>query len=296
MKAQYENKVISSVLLWLDNAVCTKGEAFTDHGSSFYDVGSQWYGYYSYGAPYKQFVPDFSIPDSAPTSPQIPTGVHVSGVFRPKGVSGLVDIDYGNGHVYFDHEIAEGQISGDYAVKDFNIYLTNKMEQDLLFETKVNVRPRTTTNPSALESNTITYPAIFVKNAGGRNEAFTLGGEDLTVSSIRTIVLADSQFNLDAVCSIIRDKVRTNIPLIESNQYPFNTLGGYKDNLWLYEGGTSVYNYTGLISEISNSVYVKDVFVSQFSDNYIAEIKNVNPNVYSAIIDLELEKPRYPRL
>ena len=131
MKAQYENKVISSVLLWLDNAVCTKGEAFTDHGSSFYDVGSQWYGYYSYGAPYKQFVPDFSIPDSAPTSPQIPTGVHVSGVFRPKGVSGLVDIDYGNGHVYFDHEIAEGQISGDYAVKDFNIYLTNKMEQDL---------------------------------------------------------------------------------------------------------------------------------------------------------------------
>ena len=294
MKPQYENQVVSSTLLWLDNTVLKKGEAFTNHSSLFYDVGSQWYGYKAYGAPYKQFVSDFSIPDNAPIDPQVPTGVYVSGDFRPKGVSGLVDIDYNNGHVYFDHEIDVGQISGDYAVKDFNIYLTNKVEQELLFETKVNLRAKTTSNPSAVAANAITYPAVFIKNLGGRNEPWAFGGTDLSLSNIRAIALADSQFSLDAICSIFKDMVRTNIPLIESDKYPFNTLGGFKNNLWQYNG-VSVYNYTELSANTAENLYIKDVYVSQINVNYIAEMKNVNPDVFSAIIDIDLENPRHPR-
>lgn len=294
MKAQYENAVISSTLLWMDNTVLTKGEAFTNHQSLFYDAGSQWFGYNAYGAPYKQFVSDFSVPTSAPTNPQIPTGVYVSGVFRPKGISGLVDIDYNNGHVYFDHVIGVGQISGDYAVKDFNIYLTNKLEQEILFETKVTLRAKTFTSPSAIESNTITYPAIFLKNLGGKNEPWAFGGTDLSQNNLRAIVLADSQFELDAVCSIFKDQARTNIPIINSDGYPFNTLGGYRNDLWQYNG-TSVYNYTGLVANSSESLYIRDVFVTQYNVNYIASLTNVNPNVFSAVIDLDLENVRLPR-
>lgn len=294
MKAQYENKVMSSTLMWLDNSVLTKGEAYTNHGSSFYEAESQWFGYHTYGAPYKQFVSDFSVPSNAPVSPHIPTVVYVSGVFRPKGTDGLIDIDYNNGHVYFDHPIDAGQISGNYAVKDFNIYLTNKLEQELLFETKVNLKAKTSTNPAAIAPNAITYPGIFVKNLGGRNEPWAFGGNDLSISNVRTIVLSDSQFNLDAVCSIIKDKARTIIPLIESNKYPFNTLGGFKDGLWNY-AGVSVYNYNELSADSAENLYIKDVHVSQFNVNYIAEMKNANPNVFSAIIDLDLENPRHPR-
>ena len=295
MKPQYENKVIASTLLWLDNSVLTKGEAYTNHESLFYDVGSQWYGYHAYGSPYKQFVADFSVPDNAPINPQIPTGVYVNGVFTPIGVGGLVEIDYNNGHVYFDHEVAAGQISGDYAVKDFNIYLTNKLEQELLFETKINLRAKTSTNPAAVASNAITYPGVFIKNLGGRNEPWAFGGTDLSVTNVRSIVLADTQFNLDAVCSILSDKARTMIPLVESENYPFNTFGGYKDNLWQYDG-VSVYNYTGLVADSTEALYIKDVYVSQFNVNYISEMTNANPDVFSAIVDIDLEQPRHPRL
>ena len=177
--------------------------------------------------------------------------------------------------------------AGDYAVKDFNIYLTNKTDQELLFETKVEIKPKTTTNPTGLETDTITYPAIFLKNLGGRNEPFAMGGIDETITSVRAIILADSQFNLDAACSILKDKVRTNIQLVEENDYPFNALGGYK---------SSVYNYTGLAADSSSHVFINDVYVSQFNVDYISEIKNANPDVYSAIVDLDLRSEnRQPR-
>ena len=286
MKAQYENKVISSTLLWVDHTVSNIGLGYTNHNSDFYQADTQWYGYYTYGAPYKQIVADHSVAPNAPTNPQIPTGLYVSGVLRDKGTQGLIDIDYNNGHAYFDHPIDAGQISGRYAVKDFNVYLTNKMDQELLFETKVNTKPKTTTTPTSIATNTITYPAIFIKNLGGKNEPWAFGGEDVTTTNVRAIVLADTQFNLDAACSILKDKVRTEIGLIEENNYPFNTLGGYK---------SSVYNYTGLVASSTDHLWVKDVNVSQFNVDYISEIKNANPDVFSAIIDFELENYRLPR-
>ena len=287
MKAQYENKVISSSLLWMDHTISSIGSGYSNHDSLFYDVGSQWYGYYAYGLPYKQILSDLSVQPNAPTDPRVMTGIYIDGTFTTPGQNDLVDIDYSNGHVYFSSDQAGKALSGDYAVKDFNVYLTNKTDQSLLFETKAEVRPKTSTNPTSLETDTITYPAIFIKNLGGKNEPWAFGGIDETITNVRAIVLADSQFNLDACCSILKDKVRTKIELIEENNYPFNALGGYK---------SSVYNYTGLAAASTNHVWVNDVYVSQFNVDYISEIKNANPDVYSAIVDLDLRSEnRQPR-
>ena len=294
MKGQFENKILSSMVLWLDHTLTKRGEAYTNHSSKMYEVDSQWYGYHTYGAPFKQFVADFSIPSDAPTDPQIPTGVYVDNVFTVPGSNNFVGIDYNNGHAYFDADQGSKIISGKYAVKDFNIYLTNKLEQDLLFETKANLRPKTTENPQGLNTNQVVYPAIFIKNNGGYNEPWALGGEENTVMNLRAVVLADSQFYLDAVCSIFKDQARVNLPIVEPDSYPFNSLGGYKSNLWQYEGDTSVYNYTGLVDGV-DSAWVKEVNVSQFNVDYIGEIKNANPDVFSAIIDFDIEKPRLPR-
>jgi len=287
MKAQYENKVISSSLLWMDHTISSIGSGYTNHSSLFYDVGSQWYGYYAYGLPYKQVLSDHSTQPNAPTDPNVMTGIYVDGQFTTPGNNNLIDIDYSNGHVYFDADQTGKTLSGNYAVKDFNIYLTNKTDQSLLFETKVEVKPKTSTNPTGLETDVITYPAIFIKNLGGKNEPWAFGGIDETITNMRSIILADSQFNLDAACSILKDRVRTKIQLIEENNYPFNTLGGYK---------SSVYNYTGLAAASTGHVWVNDVYVSQFNVDYISEIKNANPDVYSAIVDLDLRSEnRQPR-
>ena len=38
MKAQFENKVMSSFMLWVDHTLLERGEAYTNHGSNFYEV------------------------------------------------------------------------------------------------------------------------------------------------------------------------------------------------------------------------------------------------------------------
>ena len=286
MKAQYENKVVSSFLLWFDHVLLTKGEAFTNFGSKFFDVPTSYYGYETYGSPYKQFVSDSSIANA-----NIITGLYISGSsashFREVGVQGLEDINFNEGHAYFDHDIVASQISGNYSIKDFNVYLTNRIEQDILFESKISLRNKTSQTVTGLAPNVSTYPAVFIKNNGGSNKEFSFGGEEMTRNEIRAIVLADSNFSLDAVCSIFKDKVRENMKLIDEEGYPFNALGGLKN-------GTS-YNYNDLTSNLVEEVYIDEVNVTKYDVGYMDGLTNANPEVYSAILDFELNAARHPR-
>lgn len=266
-------------MLWFDHTLLDKGEAFTNHGSNFYDVNGIYYNYYAYGAPFKQFVTDSSITDA-----EIMSGVYIGGNavsdFKKTGESPLVDINFSQGQVYFSAE-ESSTISGNYSVKDFNVYLTANAEQELLFENKIDLRPNTSQIVTGLASEVATYPAVFIKNNGGENVPFAFGGLDQTRISLRAVVLADSQFNLDAVCSIFKDRTRTVVPIISDENYPFNALGGLK---------TGVYNYEDLTKDIGhdNEIYIADVDVSRFSLGYMENLKNTNPDVFKAIIDFEL--------
>ena len=121
-----------------------------------------------------------------------------------------MSIDFDNGRAILNSSFGmeKTTISGSYAVKDFNVYLTSKAEQELLFEDKIDLRPATTQTETGLAPNVSTYPAVFIKNNGGQNDPFAFGGEDVTKTNVRAIVLADSQFNLDALCSIFKDQGR----------------------------------------------------------------------------------------
>lgn len=277
---------MSSFYLWFDHHLLTKGEAYTNHSSKFYPVNTTYYGYTSYGAPYKQFVSDSSIAGAT-----VASGVYVSGTsagdLKATGEYPLYDINYDQGQVYFSGDIAsDAVVSGNYAVKDFNVYLTSKAEQELLFEDKINLRAATTQVETGLAPEAETYPAIFIKNNGGQNEPFAYGGEDRTEINMRAIVLADSQFNADAVCSIFKDSVKTLVPIIPDENYPFNAFGGLK---------SGVYNYTELTSSTPNVVFINNVEVSRFSLGYMENLKNTNPDVFKAIIDFEIEAYRQPR-
>lgn len=287
MKAQFDNKVMSSFLLWFDHTVLNDGEAFTTHSGRFYEVDSLYNGLYTYGAPFKQFVPNFAI-----TGATIPTGIFLDGTLITPGQSNFSGINYEQGHIYFTSEISNSsnRLSGVYSIKDFNVYLTNEAEEKLLFETKFNLKPKITQVETGLEPNQITYPAVFLRNNGGRNEPFAFGGHDLTTINIRAIILADSQYLLDGICSIFRDKTRTFVTLLETTDMPFNSLGGFKN--------AKQYNYTGIITgKVSENqyVFIEDVRVSKFSREINLKIDNLNPDIFNGVIDFEISKPRYPR-
>ena len=50
---------------------------------------------------------------------------------------------------------------------------------------------------------------------------FSFGGQDETKISVRAVVLADSQFDVDAVCSIFRDQKYELVPLLQRGGYAF---------------------------------------------------------------------------
>ena len=281
MKSQYENRVVSSFVLWLDHTILKEGEAFTNFGSKFFPVNSLYQGYTTWGAPYKQFVSDSSIPGA-----EIPNGLHISGSFKQTGVYPLVDINYEEGQGYFNNPINADQVSGDYAVKDFSVYLTNKAEQEILFETKIGIRDKTSSTVTGLAPNVQTYPSIFIKNNGGSNEPFAFGGQDRTEINLRAIILADSQFNLDAACSILKDSAREEVPVFTDEKYPYNTLGGLKNG---------VYNYDNIVGTLTDNVFINNVDVSRYNLGYMEGFTNSNPDVFRAIVDFELEDHRYPR-
>jgi len=300
MKVQFENKVMSSLLLFVDHEVTQKGDAYTNTGSAFYKIDSLFNDYYVYSSPFKQLVSDVSVTGSS--TPTVLSGIYFStppdpgGAIGPystgpmyPGSGGFDSINHMQGQLYFTGDtdpVAGSGISGSYSVKDFNIFLTSMPEEQLLFETKLNLNPRTSDlNSSAgMEANTQSYPAIFIKDNGGRSEEFAFGGIDDTIINARAIVLADSMFSLDAACGILKDTVRKNMPIIAQSGLNLNALGGF----------TGVnYDYTGTANE--GYCFIDRVTVSKNIANR-GDFENLNPNVFSAFVDFELHTHRMPRL
>ena len=282
---------MQSFLLWFDHTLLLKGEAYKNTSGQYYDVYDQYDGLYSYALPYKQIVSDHSITGA---SGSIPTGVYLGGDFiTPSGTNGpdayneFRDIDYDNGTVNF----VSGQsstITSNYSVKDFSAYLSSETEEKLLFETKYKLSSDVIQSVSGLAPKEVTYPVVFLLHKGTRNEGFTFAGMDQTIFDLRALVLADSQFDLDGVGSIFRDKVRTHIAMLKASENPFNVFGGYKSH--------TNYNYTGVINgkNVIDRLYINEVAVSK-TDRFSSEVSNNNPDIFFGMIDFEAVAYRYPR-
>ena len=286
MKPQFDNEVMSSFYLWFDHTLTNVGEAYTNYGSLFYPVNNMYQAYSTYGSPFRQFVADASI-----TGATILSGVYLNSDFKERTESNFTGVNYGLGQVYFTSSVdtSTTKISGDYAIKDFNIFLTNQTEEKLLFETQFTINNKIANDPTGLPPDSLTYPAIFLKNMGGTNEPFAFGGEDQTSVNTRAIVIADNQFTLDATCSIFRDTSKDYIGILSAAEMPFNNLGDFTNY--------SNYNYTGITNSkigTDSSIFVDNVNISKIGGASFAGISNVNPNTYSALIDFELKKIRIP--
>lgn len=285
MKPQFANQVLSSTLLWMDNLICTKGQAFINQSGYFYPMSSLYNNYYTYAAPYSQLIADSSISGAT-----IMTGIYLDGSFLGTGQSGFFNIDYERGYVYFSSEITgNSRLSGNYAVKEIDVKLTTDPEEVILFEKKHFYKLRTPENLTGLANNEITFPAIYLKIDSQHNKPFQLGGTDETYVDIRATLLCESQYQLDAIKSIISDQKYNYVPLLNEAEFPFNNYGGLR---------TGYYNYTGVTAnktKTANSMFIDDAFVPNFSQHEVREFNSLNISTFIGFADLTLCYPRNPR-
>ncbi len=203
-------------------------------------------------------------------------------------VVGDIIIDFENGRVI---ETAGNfgtneTITGSFAVKDFNIYLTNETEEDLIIENKFKLNSRYgTPTMSGIEPYDQVTPAIFINHEYMRNDGFAFGGEDKSTSTIKAVVLADNEYQLEGVLSIFADSARKAIQKIPFTGHPSTEYGDIKNG---------VYNYTGLAQSYSspNPFFIEDVAVSKLSAQSQQKIPG---DLEIGFIDFEVSTTRFPR-
>lgn len=279
MITNYQNTLTSSFLLYIDNTICKRGQATTNVSSLFYPVTGVYKNYYTYAAPYKQIVNDGSL-----TGPTQLTGVYVDGTLTVPGEGDLVAINHYDGQAIFSSDKSSSTISGAYAIKDYNVYLSDKTEDKILFYTKIENKSRITQTVRGLQVNEITYPAIFLNLVNSSNDPFAFGGVDMTNNYYRAIVMSDSLFSLDAVCGILKDSAHSFFKTVDNNDLKMNAMSAYTG---------SQYNYANVAT--GDPVYIEDVNVVRIGRGADSkDYEDLNPDVFSAFVDFELQSVRNP--
>ena len=281
MKPQFQHEVTTSFMLWADNFLLRKGEAYTNYVSTFYPNPSDDRlspGLVTYASPHKQWVFDSSIEGA-----NIPDGIYDNGTFIPRDTQGL-KLDFDNGRAILDDSFgsAKAGVSGAYAVKDFNFYITNQTEEQLIIDSKFDTNDRFKQDISGIAPYKQVIPAIFVNSETSENEPFAFGGEDKTSTNIRCVVFAENTYQLDGALSIFNDAKNEVYAKLSFEDHPMNEFGD-----------VTGFNYKELSSKTKQQYFhIEDARVSKLSDRIN---KNIDPTLFVGFIDFEVTNLRFPR-
>lgn len=289
MKVTYQHEATNSFVLWFDNYLLSKGEAYSNLTGSYYHTADErLMALESYSSPYKQWVTDSSIAGA-----EIPSGVYNNGNFIARGESGL-KLDFENGRAIMNESVGAGlNLTGTFPVKDFSVYVTDQNEEDLIIESNHRVNSRFFNQPSGIPPYDNVVPAIFISNDGSRNDPFSFGGEDKTTTYFRAAVIAESLYGLDGVLSIFSDSSHEVYNKISFEDHPLTEFGDLKSGD--YNGGKdATYNYDLLKTKNADDIFmINKVSASRMTDNLR---KVVIDNLFVGFLDFEITKFRYPRL
>lgn len=291
MKVTFDHLLNSSFLLWVQNVVENRGQSHISGSGFFYDTQEVFGGRFSYSSPYQPFIADSSIANAA-----VMTGIYLDNTFITTGQSGFLGINYAKGAVYFSSGItyasnpAHNRLSGNFSVSEFSYKLTAEPEENLLFETKYSLKPKTYQTVSGLGPSDTVYPIIFVKPYASYAKEFALGGTEDTTNTFRILILADSQFLVDGAVCLLRDRIRSVIPLMTGvSEMPFNAYGGYSAGVYNYNT-----TFTGKFST-TNSAFLTDVRTMKIGANGMKELRQINPGVFVEVVDCDLSNFRQVR-
>jgi len=305
MKPQFQHTLVTSFFLWFDNYIQYNGEAYKNKTGIFYSVTDDRLdsSYNIYASPYKQFIFDSGlhtgVVDSQGTEGAIVidriSGTRDDGsAFEiSRGTSGL-KIDYENGRVFFTGDNNGNlpgntqSLSGQFGVKDFNLYVTNQTEEDLVVE-----KFKTNNRFGNLETSGVApydqvLPAVFITSESINNQPFAFGGLDVTQTNVKAIVMTTDLYCLDCVLSLAADAKKQSFVEVDFNDFPITEFGDIKTAT--YPTG---YSYNQVETDNTKELFhIEEVFVSKLSDRVK---KKVNPDIFVGFIDFEIHKYRRPR-
>ena len=266
MIEQFQHKLTTSFFLWFDNFLLTKGQAFYLVSPNFYYyLDERMQGNYAgigttepygvYGSPYKQWVNDSSV------SSNVPTGV------------------------YINSDFSASVVGTDIPVKDFNLYMTNDTEEDLIVENRYvsnSVLPGAPSTQAIAPYDDV-IPACFLSVSDAENKPLAFGGMQDTVVHAKAVVLTNDTFQLDGVLSIFTDSVNEVFSPIPMSGYPTTELGDLKNDY---------YNYTGLANEYAGETkfFIDKVRTSKLTDRVRKSLAN---DMYVGFIDFDIQQHRY---
>lgn len=244
MQPMIDNRIISSFLLYLDNQILTQTSAYVNTRGLFYHANSVVNGLTAYTCSYKQLVNDISIPGA-----NVMSGVYINNVYTPVGSGGLYAINHCDGALYFSTPpAANAVISGNFAVKEVNTYLSDQPDYKLLFATKYSTNPKYGQAVSGAPLDSKVAPAVFLTIKSQENRPFAFAGLDDNAIKFRAIIVANSLYQKIAIANVIKNFRLKNLKVIDFTTMPIDYLGNM----------TGVnYNYTGL----SGSSYYRPIIL-----------------------------------
>ncbi len=193
-------------------------------------------------------------------------------------------MDFANGRALVSGSVTGSTVTGEFAVKDFSVYLTNDTEDDLIVENKYTLNSRLPSGPlTYIEPYDDVVPAVFLSIADVENKPFAFGGMQDTCIQAKDVIMAEDSYQLDGVMSIFMDSVNEVITSIPMSGYPITELGDLKGNN---------FNYTGVEADYEGETkfFVDKVRCSKLSDR----TKNVLANeLYVGFIDFDIQQHRY---
>ena len=286
MNVGFDHELLSSFYLWCDDRLNFFAEAYSsieNHTFEYVDsndVPSSYHGYYS---PYRQFI-------SASDKFTIDNHVEIAGS-QVNDKDGIY-IDYNNGRVLVDTSVHGSSktlnITGDFAYKTLNVYITDETEESVILNSDFIISP---TNQTFLQTNggfsekIYTVPAMFITLSNSQNEPFAFGGMDNTITNIRSVVVADSNYTLDGALSIFRDSARTVFPHIKFENFPYGEFNHIKN---------FPYKYKDLIDNADNNFFISEIRSSKLTDRSRERIAG-SKDYKIGFLDFTIEKPRSPR-
>ncbi len=291
MKAQFDQNLLSSFYLWLENRLIkSDSKAYlTNVPNSFKyvdfdDIPSDMVGYQG---EYRQLVSDYDID-------VVNSGFFVGDDFitGDSSANGGVYTDYNNGRILFPSASGTGlNVSGTYSVNEVNTYISHDSDLDFILQSDFiengQDSPYFYNETANVDQSAYFLPACFVSLASSENKEFAFGGEEDTKARIRVMLLTKDSYILDAVISKLRDTVREKITHIPYEEFPYDYSYSVKDFPYTYAGVVAGQGSNALSSSIEN------VTASKVVSEGLRE--KLNQSFSIAFIDFDLSTFRFPR-
>jgi hypothetical protein len=277
MKPQFQHKLATSYMLWFENYLFKKSEAYSIQTGSFshYVDDKLPSSFQAFGSNYKQLIYDSSLPNV-----YIPSGIYIDNSYIEFEQNNNI-FDFDNGRFLTQSYPSTSEVIGTFTIKDISIYYTNDTEEGIVLNVQEQINNSVENKHEFYAPQDQKLPAIYLSNQTMQNIPFAFGGMNETITKTKAVVIANNSFDLDSILSIFGDSYNEVIPLCDFDSHPLTEVGYLKNGY---------YSYDDIKSQYQDIIFIKSVTTSKLTDKVK---QNLLKDLYIGFIDFDLSMYRY---